>query len=317
MTSSSTPISTPTVSVVIPIYNGATDLPQLLACLEQQTYRAEAIEYLLVDNNSQDDTAEQLENAAQTAKIPLKPLSEANIQSSYAARNRGIQAATSDLIAFTDADCRPEPTWLENLVQPFSSPEVGIVAGEILALPPQTFLERYAEAQQTLCQAYTLQHPYCPYGQTANLAIRRPALEAVGLFRPYLTTGGDADLCWRILRNTDWQLKFAQTAIVRHRHRATWEELEKQWRRYGESNRYLHELHGVELQPTQSPVRPLLRWALRSLPRQMVKWGLGRGSLVSTLSPVVGVYTSQARQRGQAEAQLPDAAREIEYLKDT
>lgn len=301
--------------MIIPIYNGAADLPDLLSCLEQQTYQSETLDYLLVDNNSQDDTARLIEDAVKTTSIPLKLLSEAKIQSSYAARNRGIQSSNSDLIAFTDADCRPEPTWLEQLLQPFNQPEVGLVAGEILALPPQTFLERYAEQQKTLCQAYTLEHPYCPYGQTANLAMRRQALETVGLFRPHLTTGGDADLCWRILRGTDWQLKFAQRAIVRHRHRATWEELEKQWQRYGESNRYLHELHGVDLQPSQSPVRPMLRWFLKSLPRETVKLALGRSNLVSLCAPLIGVYTSQARQRGQAEAQLPDAARDIEYVK--
>ncbi|MCC5896333.1 MAG: glycosyltransferase [Phormidium sp. BM_Day4_Bin.17] len=315
MTLSASPTAQPTVSVVIPIYNGAADLPDLLSCLEQQTYTSENLEYLLVDNNSQDNTAHLIAEAVKTTSIPLKLLSETEIQSSYAARNRGIQSSTSDLIAFTDADCRPEPTWLEQLLQPFNQPEIGLVAGEILALPPQTFLEHYAEQQKTLCQAYTLEHPYCPYGQTANLAIRRQALETVGLFRPHLTTGGDADLCWRILRGTDWQLKFAQQAIVRHRHRATWEELEKQWRRYGESNRYLHELHGVDLQPTQSPVRPLLRWFLKSLPRETLKLGLGRGNVVSLFAPLIGVYTSQARQRGQAEAQLPDAARDIEYME--
>lgn len=121
--------------MVIPIYNGAADLPDLLSCLEQQTYTSENLEYLLVDNNSQDNTAHLIAEAVKTTSIPLKLLSETEIQSSYAARNRGIQSSTSDLIAFTDADCRPEPTWLEQLLQPFNQPEIGLVAGEILALP--------------------------------------------------------------------------------------------------------------------------------------------------------------------------------------
>jgi len=40
------------VTVVIPIYNGESDLPDLLACLRSQTYPPRQVEYLLVDNNS-------------------------------------------------------------------------------------------------------------------------------------------------------------------------------------------------------------------------------------------------------------------------
>lgn len=302
--------------MVVPIYNGAADLPELIRCLQAQTYPTEKVEYCLVDNNSSDETAEGLAAAAQRSDFPLRPLREAEIQSSYAARNTGIRAARSDIIALTDADCRPEPTWLERLVQPFQNPDVGLVAGGIEALEPQTFLERYAERHKFLSQTYTLEHPFCPYGQTANLAVRRQALQQVGLFRPYLTTGGDADLCWRILRETDWLLKFAQTAVVRHRHRATWEELSKQWRRYGESNRYLHELHGVDLQSSQPLGKTVLRWLVKRLPRDSVKFVLGRSDLVDLLSPPIATYVARARMQGQQEAQLPDAAREIAWLAE-
>jgi glycosyltransferase involved in cell wall biosynthesis len=196
----------PTVSVVVPIYNGERDLPDLLNCLRQQTYPTEQVEYLLVDNNSRDRTSELLNNAATEASNPnqcnikIQPLNQNQIQSSYAARNTGIAAATGQIIAFTDADCRPEPNWLVQLVQPFIDETIGIVAGEIEALPSTNFLEQYADIQETLSQKHTLAHSFCPYGQTANLAIRRSIFETVGLFRPYLTTGGDADICWRILR---------------------------------------------------------------------------------------------------------------------
>ncbi|NJN22859.1 MAG: glycosyltransferase family 2 protein, partial [Leptolyngbya sp. RL_3_1] len=141
----------PAVSVIVPIYNGAADLPGLGDCLLQQTYPRDRVEYLLIDNNSQDDTAAQLQRFAQTAAaqgMTVRPLSEANIQSSYAARNQGIRVATGEILAFTDADCRPRPDWLARLVQPFQDDAIGLVVGEIKALPGHTNLERYAEYRE-------------------------------------------------------------------------------------------------------------------------------------------------------------------------
>ncbi|PZO56294.1 MAG: glycosyltransferase, partial [Phormidesmis priestleyi] len=54
----------PKVSVIVPIYNGEQDLPGLLACLMAQTYPAEQVVYLLVDNGSSDRTPQILAAAA-------------------------------------------------------------------------------------------------------------------------------------------------------------------------------------------------------------------------------------------------------------
>lgn len=306
----------PKVSVIIPIYNGEADLPDLLACLRAQTYPLDRVEFLLVDNNSRDRTAQILQTAS-LSDPTFRPLSETQIQSSYAARNTGIRHATGEILAFTDADCRPRPTWLENLVHPFEDAAVGLVAGGIQALPGKTLLERFADRQETLSQNHTLAHPFCPFGQTANLAIRKAAIHQIGLFRSHLTTGGDADLCWRILRQTTWELRSADTAIVRHRHRATLAELRSQWRRYGRSNRYLHDLHGVDLMrdPSFGDYRyRLLRWALKELPIATFRLFTGKATVVDLISTPIGLICLHARAEGQRQAQLPDPAREIEWL---
>jgi glycosyltransferase involved in cell wall biosynthesis len=314
----------PMVSVVVPIYNGEADLPELINCLLSQTYPKHRVEYLLVDNNSSDRTLINLKTSAENSPITIQPLSENQIQSSYAARNTGIRAATGEIIVFTDADCRPQPQWLDALIQPFVNQEVVIVAGEILALPGTTLLEQYADRQETLSQKHTLNHSFGPYGQTANLAIRRIALEKVGLFRPYLTSGGDADICWRILGENIGRLEFAPNAIVQHRHRATLKELQSQWRRYGCSNRYLHELHGVDLMREMTPREygyRLGRWLLKEIPRDIKKAlvqpnpGIaGQATLVDLLNTPIGLFTARARTAGQRNAKLPDNAKIIERL---
>ena len=307
----------PKISVIVPIYNGEADLPGLLNCLKAQTYPSHLVNYCLVDNGSHDRTSEML-NASQDAQN-LVVLSESQIQSSYAARNVGIRSTTGEILVFTDADCRPEPDWLEHLIQPFEDSAVGLVAGEVKALLGNTLLEQYADRQETLSQKHTLAHPFCAYGQTANLAVRYQVFEQVGLFRPYLTTGGDADFCWRVLRQTPWQMQFAEWAIVHHRHRSTLAELRSQWRRYGRSNRYLHELHGVDLMretSLQGYGYRLARWLLKELPIAILQGLQQKATLADLFSTPIGLICAHARTTGQRHAQLPDRAREIEWLHE-
>ncbi|MEM7554953.1 MAG: glycosyltransferase [Cyanobacteria bacterium P01_A01_bin.84] len=307
----------PQLSVIIPIYNGEDDLPELISCLLAQTYPKQFVEYLLVDNNSSDRSFKCIETAAANSPINIRPLQENQIQSSYAARNAGIRAAKGEIIVFTDADCRPQPQWLEVIVKPFIEADVAIVAGEITALPGKSLLERFADTQETLSQKHTLANSFCPYGQTANLAVRYMALMKVGLFRPYLTTGGDADICWRIQQDNIGCIEFAPDAIVKHRHRATIKELASQWRRYGRSNRYLYELHGIDLmrQVTKRECYyRLLRWILKEVPKDFTKILLGKASPLDFMNTPIGLFTARARYRGQQEAQLPEKAKIVEWF---
>ncbi|MGC1307179.1 MAG: glycosyltransferase [Phormidesmis sp.] len=315
----------PTVSVIVPIYNGEQDLPGLLDCLMAQTYPAEKVEYLLVDNASSDRTPQILAAAADkfAAKgLRFRALIERDIQSAYAARNTAIRAATSEFLAFTDADCYPQPAWLSKLIQPFQNENVGLVAGEITAFPGTTLLESYADRKHIMSQKDTLAHRFCPYGQTANLGIRLTALEQVGLFRPYLTTGGDADICWRIQREGQapegvWEIRYATEARVQHRHRQTMKDLHSQWYRYGKSNRYLHELHGVDLAWELSKKerdRSLLRWALKELPTAAFKCVFAKGPIADMVITPLDIYCSRARDQGQKESRLPKNAKEKAQL---
>jgi cellulose synthase/poly-beta-1,6-N-acetylglucosamine synthase-like glycosyltransferase len=310
----------PKVSVIVPIYNGEVDLPGLIECLEAQTYPRDRVEYLLVNNNSSDRTAQILENAAvnnPTKIITIHHLTEDKIQSSYAARNNAIRVAKGEILAFTDADCRPLPDCIEKLTIPFSNPSVGIVVGELAALPGNTFLEQYAERCQLMAQKWLVEHSFLPYGQTANIAIRKQVFEKVGLFRPYLTTGGDADICWRIQQQTDYKLEYAPQAVIRHRHRSNLRDFKSQWRRYGTSNQYLHQLYGVSLMrelTLKESIYRISRWLLKELPRDSAKLAMGKASGIDLIKTPIDLIGFQARTTGQKEAILPEEARQIEWL---
>jgi hypothetical protein len=126
-------------------------------------------------------------------------------------------------------------------------------------------------------------------------------------------------MCWRILRGSNWQYEFTPTAIVRHRHRATLQDYKSQWRRYGRSNRYLHELHGVRLMPdlkTQEYLYRLGRWLVKELPTNSIKAIAGKTPAIDIISSPIGLYGAWARSGGQREAKLPEKAKEIEWLQN-
>ena len=278
----------PFVSVIIPIYNGEKDLPELI-----------------------EEKAQALNN------INIKCVQENEIQSSYAARNRGIKEAKGEIIAFTDVDCRPQKDWLEKLIEPFSDPQTMIVAGEIKAVKGDNILEKYADKRDILSQKYTLANEFFPYGQTANLAVRREALKVVGLFRPYLTTGGDADICWRILKEIESEIKFVPDALVLHRHRDNMKDFKSQWKRYGKSSKYLHQLHGSKLMPEYSTSKysyRLLVWLIKEFPKNIVKLLIGKGSFVDLIQTPLDMMVGKLRSNGQKNADLPDKAKEIDRL---
>ena len=306
------------ISVIIPIYNGEQDLPDLLTCLEQQDYPAALVEYLLIDNNSSDRTAKILAEAissAQHKKIKIRHLTESKVQSSYAARNLGIREARYGFLAFTDADCRPKPNWLTELVKPFADSQVGIVVGEIEALTGNSLLEKYAQRKELMSQKFLIEHSFAPYGQTANILIRKQAFHEVGLFRPHLTTGGDADICWRIQQESNWKLAYAPKAVISHRHRANLKSFRSQFHRYGCSNEYLHELHGVELMrelTSQEITYRLTRWLLKEIPLNTLKLLVGKASPIDLVTTPIDLVGYQARTQGQKESKLPEVAKTIE-----
>lgn len=92
----------PSISVVIPAYNAAATLPRALESILAQ--RRPAHEIVVIDDGSADATAEVVEGFARRGGGPaLRYFRQANAGPS-AARNRGVELASGDWIAFLDAD---------------------------------------------------------------------------------------------------------------------------------------------------------------------------------------------------------------------
>lgn len=107
----------PSVSTIIPCYNGAEFLAETLESVLQQTYPAHEI--IVVDDGSTDDSAA----IAESFGSPVRVVRQENRGESVA-RNRGIDEASGDWIAFLDADDIWKPRKLERQV---SQIECGVV----------------------------------------------------------------------------------------------------------------------------------------------------------------------------------------------
>lgn len=116
------------VSVVVPVYRRREKAIACVRSLLQQTLRD--VEVIVVDDGSNDGTAEALEQLATTSdSIRLTVLRNERNVGANISRNRGIRAARAELIALTDSDCIADPRWLEELVRPFIHSKVGAVTG--------------------------------------------------------------------------------------------------------------------------------------------------------------------------------------------
>lgn len=118
--------SQPFVSVVIPVYDSVEALRACLQALETQTYPRERYEVLVVDNGSEPpiDAAIGDFSHATFHREPRRGVSRARVT--------GIEQARGEILAFTDADCIPDPDWIEKGVERLvRTPACGMVAGRI------------------------------------------------------------------------------------------------------------------------------------------------------------------------------------------
>ncbi len=213
----------PFISIIVPLFNEAARLPALMCALRGQDYPL--FEVLLVDNDSTDAT---FALACEFVDGRVRVLRETSRQTPDAARNAGIRAAQGELLAFTDADCAPEPGWLRGAALALAAGAADMAAGRI------DFDLRLKPSAGELYDAVSfLQHSTSVADRgiafTANLVVRRTVTDAVGLFPVDIGWNGDA-LFTRRAVNAGFRLVYAEQAAVRHPARPLGALLGKAWR---------------------------------------------------------------------------------------
>lgn len=128
------------VSIVIPSYNRRSFLNPCLESLTKQTFPR--FEVIIVDDGSTDDTIEFLtEFKKGHPDFQLRWFVHEENLGANVARNRGVQEAKGEFVAFLDSDCIVEPKWIEDLIKGFDSHNVASVTGLVIDVKPKNIYQ--------------------------------------------------------------------------------------------------------------------------------------------------------------------------------
>ncbi len=177
----------PLISTIIPVFNGERFLAEAVDSIRGQRYPE--LEIIVVDDGSTDGTAE----VARRLGDPVRYESQAN-RGAPAARNRGLELARGELIAFLDAD----DVWTPD--------KLGLQASRLLAEPElelaigMTQLMRFVEGADGSAA-------YQPMGEAGlipslgSALFRREAFDRLGRLDESLRMDDDVDWFLRALEN--------------------------------------------------------------------------------------------------------------------
>jgi cellulose synthase/poly-beta-1,6-N-acetylglucosamine synthase-like glycosyltransferase len=210
----------PFVSIIVAARNEENTIRQLLESLLRQSYPHKEI--IIINDRSTDKTAALIADF-QKSFPGIKQIDITDVPKDMPAKKNalraGIVASKGEILCFTDADCFPPSTWIEELVLQFA-PGVGLVAGYS---PYQSFSKTggflskvfynfisYEEFRAGIWSAGAIG---CNLGWLCtgrNLAYRRIVYDEVGGFEKIKQSiSGDDDLFLQLVRKkTDWKIRY-------------------------------------------------------------------------------------------------------------
>lgn len=237
------PTHRPPVSVVVTVRDDRENLRSCLDALAALDYPA--YEVIVVDDGSTDGTTGVASAHELAEERRVRTVSVGSAEEPLgigASRNRGVEAATNGIVAFTDADCRPRPDWLSELVpglaehdliggriRPAGTTAASVYEGINSSLDMGRYASRVDRDGDT------------PYLATANLVGRREVFEFVKF--PERDVAEDVELCWRAL-DAGFSVVYSSRGVVEHVYRSGVWEFATRRSAYGLSEALLARNHG-------------------------------------------------------------------------
>ena len=231
------------VTVVVPVRDRPRQLARLLSHLLSD------VRVVVVDDGSRDRAA----CARVASRAGATVMTHAVSRGPAAARNTGLAAAATPLVAFVDSDVVPMAGWLAGLRRHFADPAVALVGPRVLGLPPgdgDSWIVRYEAVGSSLdlgrAPAGVRPHALVSYLPAACLMARTTALGDG--FDPGMRVAEDVDLVWRLV-DDGWRVRYAPDVVVRHEHRTTATAWLERKAFYGTGASLLAQRHGTAVAP--------------------------------------------------------------------
>lgn len=240
--------SAPFISVVVCTRDRPEQIKKCLGRLARQQYPR--YEVVVVDNAPTSDALRKVVEGQAGAQAEFRYCVEPRPGLSWA-RNAGIAAAASDVIAFLDDDDEPDEHWLAGIAAGFARGErIGCVSGVVLPARLDNAVENLFEeigghskgrgfVKETFAKSgpQSPLWPLPPFGVGANMAFRRAALDRIGGFDVALgagtpTGGGEDTLAITLVMLCGYEVAYEPVALMWHHHRQDMPSLNKQLHGY-------------------------------------------------------------------------------------
>lgn len=221
----------PSVSIVIPVYNGAEVLAEQLESLVRQR-SISMVNVVIADNGSTDSSARVAARYGSDLRLTIADASQRS--GNAAARNIGSDHVDADIIVFVDQDDECAEGWLDNMVEALESADV--VFGSF------GFADDWSLRYSVRPSAASLLAPYefLPFGLSANMGVRKPAFDYLGGFSEEFQSATDVDFCWRA-QLAGLETAFIDEALVFKRKKIS--QAFRQHYSFGRDDVVLHERH--------------------------------------------------------------------------
>jgi GT2 family glycosyltransferase len=208
----------PFVSVVVPTWNRAAMLEHALGSLTSQNYPSDRYEIIVVDDGSTDATSEIANRFASSSTAPRIEWVQTPHRGLNAARNAGIAAAAGDPICFVDDDVEAPDAWLASVVSgALRHPQAGCLGGPVRM--------RLEGKTPRFCGRESLEEEFDAGAEDrevravwgCNLAVKRSAVQEVGMFDDRLAGSGDEEEWERRLQKAGGKVMYIANAWIWHR----------------------------------------------------------------------------------------------------
>lgn len=239
-------------SIIIPSYNRAEEINELLSSLEKLDFAKDKFEIIIADDGSNDNTAELIKTFQGKNSYTLKYFAQQN-KGPGAARNLGMQNANGDFFIFVDSDVTVPPQWLKEIDAALQREKADAFGG------PDTYLDSFPALLKAINYSMTSfittgglrgkkgKKLAKFYPRSFNMGLSRNLWQKIGGFGS-LRHGQDIEFSNRIIRSGAKTI-FVEKAHVYHKRRTNLRRFWKQVFNWGVARINLYKIDAAMFEP--------------------------------------------------------------------